>query len=205
MSHHHPGLGVLLAILGAAALLSACSTATKRRWLEFFFDDLPPENAVAAAEPATAVTDTNLPDAYARARAAPALVVHKPYSERQCGSCHESAFSQKLRGEVGEICLLCHKTLFGQAPFRHAPAESGFCLGCHNPHESPEKFLLLSAGQGLCRDCHEAKDVDRVAAHARMGQSACQTCHAPHAATNRFLLKPPATATAATTAAPVTP
>jgi predicted CXXCH cytochrome family protein len=203
MGRHHTGLGLLLAMLGLVLLLSACSTATKRRWLEFFCDDLPPDKAVAAPEPATAVTQTNLPEAYLRARAAPALVVHKPYSERQCASCHESAFSQKLRGEVAEICLLCHKTLFGQAQFRHAPAEAGHCLGCHNPHESPEKFLLVSKGQVLCRDCHDAKDVDGVTAHAQMGQSACQTCHDPHGGTNRFFLKPPATA--ATTSAPATP
>lgn len=182
------------AVLGTF-LLAACSAHTKREWLPFFFDGVPPEKTEGEAVPGPpADAEGRMPEAppLPAAAVAPAKTVHRPYGERSCDACHESRFSQKLRAPTGEICLLCHKNLFDGASFRHAPAEDGSCLGCHNPHESEEKFLLTRKGQQVCRECH---DDPSAAAHAHVGETACQSCHDPHGGDNRLFLKtgtPPA-------------
>ena len=200
MNHGMTRLGPLL---GVALLLTACTVARKRQVLTFFFDGVQTgirpaaPAAVPAAEPAPGV-----PEIYLLARAAPTEVRHKPYAERQCLSCHESQFSQKLRGEVAEICQLCHQPLFERRPFRHAPVEAGYSLGCHQPHESTEKALLVLPGRQVCAECHDETLVTRSTAHARIGQEVCHTCHDPHGGQNRYFLKTPAPAV---TAAPLAP
>jgi predicted CXXCH cytochrome family protein len=192
----HPAL--LGNMLLVSLLLVACTTATRRKMATIFLDGVPPEvsptQAVQTATPAQA--DTKAPEAKAEPvpgrssdRGITGLIVHKPYANRQCGACHESAFSQKLVGEVAELCQFCHKEVFAEAKYRHAPAESGNCLGCHNPHQSSEKALLVMSSPQLCTECHDEKDLALTVEHERIGQSTCQTCHNPHGGDRRFFLK----------------
>ena len=143
-------------------LIASCGAHTKREWLTFFFDGVPPEKTEGQAVPGQPSVapgrKAGVPTDNLAAAAVPAKTVHQPYGDRKCDACHESQYSQKLRGAVDEICLLCHKTLFAKALFRHAPAEAGYCLGCHEPHESAGKFLLVRKGRNLCSDCHDDKD-----------------------------------------------
>jgi predicted CXXCH cytochrome family protein len=172
--------------------LAACSAHTKREWLTFFFDGVPPEKKEGQAypQPPVAPESKALPTGAAVARKTELeKTIHRPFLNRRCDACHESQFSQKLRGPAGEICLLCHKIIFAKAAFRHAPAEDGSCLGCHNPHESTEKFLLTRKGQQVCRECHDERDIAGAAAHVAIGASPCQSCHDPHGGGNRLFLK----------------
>jgi predicted CXXCH cytochrome family protein len=187
--------------------LAACGAHTKREWMAFFFDGVPPEKsesqAAAPAQPPATVDSKTVPPAVALARKAELeRTIHRPYQNRRCDACHESVFSQKLRGPAGEICLLCHKIIFAKAVFRHAPTEDGSCLACHHPHESSEKFLLTRKGQQVCRECHDEKDLAGAAAHVSIGQAPCQSCHDPHGGENRIFLK---TAKPAAPAGPTPP
>lgn len=177
-------------ILGTM-MLAACSAHTKHEWLSFFFDGVPPEKKEAPAgdglSPGAPAPQAGTPAVPPSVAKAPARVVHRPYGERRCDACHESKFSQKLRGETGEVCLLCHKNLYAGAKFRHAPAEDGDCLVCHHPHESAERFLLTRKGQEVCLDCHEKKE---AGPHADIGETACQSCHDPHGGDNLLYLRP---------------
>ena len=189
---------ILAGWLFFALLLVACTTATRRKLANIFLDGVPPERSPAPSGLAT--SPALPPPEAAKALGQPppgqlsgqggaVLIVHKPYADRQCGACHESAFSQKLVAEVTELCQLCHKSLFAEAKFRHAPAEAGTCLECHSPHQSTEKALLVLPGRQLCLECHEEKDLARTVEHGHIGQSACHTCHNPHGGDSRFFLK----------------
>ena len=191
MKLHVTRLGPLV---GAFALLTACTAARKQQVLTFFFDGAPAVNPVAAlgVAPAAvplATASAPLPDLYLAARAAPPGVRHQPYAERQCLSCHESQFSEKLRGTVAELCQLCHKSVFERRPFGHAPVEAGDCLGCHHPHESLEPALLLKPSRQLCAECHAEELIVDSPAHATIEQDACQVCHDPHGGQHLHFLK----------------
>ena len=185
---------LLMAGCAAALLVAACNSPAWRKWQRVFLDGVPPEHP-------TAESVANLPPAGgvgSRVEAAtnPApdqlltrQVVHPPYAKRECASCHESAFSQKLVTGASDLCQRCHEAVYAPTKFRHAPADSGACLSCHHPHQSAEKALLLLPGRQLCLECHEERDVARTIKHAGIGQTACQVCHDPHGGEQRYFLK----------------
>lgn len=176
--------------VGGLLLTAACDTPSKQRWLTFFFDGVPPLDNRTRAE------TKSVPDTKGETGQEPAAVVpassgpflHPPYRTRQCGGCHESAYSQKLRAPREEICLACHKGLLAALPLHHAPAGAGDCLACHDPHQSPEKHLLVRTGPSLCGYCHDPADWGEIPAHATAGEAACQSCHNPHGGAARFFL-----------------
>ncbi len=78
-----------------------------------------------------------------------AVVVHGPYEQGDCDTCHASA-DPKAPGPAKvtkETCLACHDEFGGTAPVRVGKGKShpvkGECIGCHNPHKSAKKKLLL--------------------------------------------------------------
>jgi hypothetical protein len=78
-----------------------------------------------------------------------ALVVHGPYEQGACDTCHERA-DPKNPGPAAvtkETCLACHDEFGGTAPVRIGKGKNhpikGECTGCHNPHNSAKKKLLL--------------------------------------------------------------
>ncbi len=180
-------------VAGLILLLSACTGARQSNVLAIFFDGVPGKNPAVAAPVApvpaqAAESNPAVPELYLLARAAPPGVRHKPYADRECISCHESQFSQKLRGEVAEICQLCHKNTFASRPFLHTPVATGRCLECHKPHESRESALLALPERQLCAKCHEEKHVLGTSAHAKIGDAACHVCHDPHGGQQKFYL-----------------
>ncbi|MBK9516408.1 MAG: cytochrome c3 family protein [Anaeromyxobacter sp.] len=80
---------------------------------------------------------------------AEALVVHGPYEQGACDTCHARAD----RDDPGparvakETCLACHDEFGGKAPVRVGKGKShpikGECTACHNPHNARKKKLLL--------------------------------------------------------------
>ena len=184
-------LGLTMAVL---LLLTACSAVRQREVLVLFFDGVP-EREKAALRPVPAVLATAteaapaLPALYLAARAAPPGFRHKPYAERDCLTCHESQFSQKMRGTVTEVCQQCHQGVFSARLFAHTPVANGECLECHRPHESLQPALLSLPGNGVWFECHAQKPVMASRAHSAIGGDSCHTCHDPHGGQSRFFLK----------------
>ncbi len=183
--------------LGAAlcgfVLMAGCTTKINRRWLSLFFDGVPP---LSGTTNATTLTSANAAltngGALLSAPVAPRLLVHLPYQNRECGECHQSKFSQRLKGTPREVCFGCHDDFLAQAKIRHAPAESGDCLACHHPHESTNQFLLVLAGKALCFDCHDDFLQQAKVKHKPVESGQCLECHDPHQSATKGLLKRPA-------------
>lgn len=185
---------LLMAGCTAALLVAACNSPAGRKWQRVFLDGVPPEHPPASATMTVApggdqVAPTDISTRQPADQVPAALVVHPPYANRECTSCHASAFSQKLVTGVSDLCQRCHEAVYAPTKFRHAPADSGACLDCHHPHQSAEKALLLLPGRQLCLECHEERDVARTIKHAGIGQTACQACHDPHGGEQRYFLK----------------
>jgi predicted CXXCH cytochrome family protein len=181
VTHRTVGAGILCAL----ALQAGCSQPSRQRVLDLLFDSPPGRETPPAAEAPAGIVSQ--PAQTPTSGIDSTGVLHRPYAEGQCAECHESTYSQKLRGKGADLCIRCHKDRLAAHTFRHAPAEAGYCVGCHSPHEAGEKFLLLRAGQALCLDCHELADA-ATAKHPTVGGATCQTCHDPHGADNRLFL-----------------
>jgi predicted CXXCH cytochrome family protein len=79
-----------------------------------------------------------------------ATVVHGPYEQGACDTCHErsDAGNPGTARVTNETCLACHDDFAGKAPVkigknRAHPSVKGSCIDCHNPHNSRKKKLLL--------------------------------------------------------------
>jgi predicted CXXCH cytochrome family protein len=79
-----------------------------------------------------------------------ATVVHGPYEQGACDTCHERADAGNPGAAkvTNETCLACHDEFAGTAPVKISkgkshPSGKGTCTACHNPHNSKKKKLLL--------------------------------------------------------------
>jgi predicted CXXCH cytochrome family protein len=203
--HHWKGWLLVGSAVAGLVLASGCSTQTKRQWLTFFFDGVPPEKSSQSVVTTNAVAGGTNVATSPSASSAPELIQHPPYAEGKCTECHESRFSQKMRGNPGELCFGCHKNFLVPGNSWHAPAAAGECVLCHEPHQSSRKSLLKEAPNGLCVQCHAAGEIAALAAHQKQAAGDCATCHDPHQSRNRFLLKPKAAPTGDVTPNPPQP
>ncbi len=112
---------------------------------------------------------------------------HVPYLEKQCDSCHDTKFSQKLVAAPKELCFTCHDDFTKGKKVVHYPVSDGACLECHDPHQSPNKALLKKAMPDVCFSCHDEKDIRANSVHE--GQNICSECHSAHASNEEKLLK----------------
>jgi predicted CXXCH cytochrome family protein len=178
--------------LCCALLVAGCATETKYKWLSRFFDGVPTPGAapapIANPDDEPLVPTTN---GVVLVSAQPLVphTLHPPYHDDNCTECHESKFSQKLKGPMNTVCFSCHDDFLAKAKVKHSPAESGECGSCHEPHESINKKLLLRVGAAMCMECHEAADVAKVEAHKTPERDNCLACHDPHASEYSKLLK----------------
>ena len=168
-------------------LIAGCATHARHEWLVLFFDGVPPEPGAVtnapAAQAGTVAVKTNL----LIAPPEPKVFVHGPYADRECTACHESKFSQRMRGKLKEVCLGCHSDLLDKAKSTHSPVEDGECLQCHNPHQAPRKFLLVKKPTELCVECHDDTAKAKYP-HAPVSEGECLECHKPHASDQPHLL-----------------
>lgn len=79
-----------------------------------------------------------------------AAVVHGPYGQGACDTCHERADAGNpgTAKATNETCLSCHDEFAGSAPVRITkgkahPSGKSTCTSCHNPHNSKRKKLLM--------------------------------------------------------------
>jgi len=186
---------ILSAIVCGLLLFVGCSTESKHKWLSRFFDGVPaPETAHA---PSVTPGDETLPantNATAIVSVAKPLIqhtFHPPYHDGNCTECHESKFSEKMKGPMNSVCFSCHDDFLAKVKFRHQPAEAGDCASCHDPHESPNKKLLLRTGKAMCLECHDDPLATGKIKHQAVESGDCLDCHSPHASNVKGLLKKP--------------
>ena len=146
-------------------------------------------------------------------------VVHPPFGEKDCGSCHADhgdAEKLMLTEEGNALCEQCHA--FTEGPFlaahRKIPATGKApCIGCHDPHRSTGKRLLraelhapVKAGtcekchrsdgkllipinRDFCFICHQRAAFSRKTVHEPVKKTRCLDCHDPHGGGQVRLLK----------------
>lgn len=122
-------------------------------------------------------------------------VVHPPFAEDGCSSCHDDHGDdgKLVLVEEGEaLCLQCHDDPADKGKV-HPIIEDDGCLDCHNPHSSVNKNLLVESPKNLCLDCHDDK-LDGPVVHEAAMDGGCTDCHDPHSSKNDHLLveNPPA-------------
>lgn len=117
----------------------------------------------------------------------PAFFFHPPFLEKQCDSCHESKFSQRLISKGKELCFTCHDDFAKDKRTVHYPVSEGACTDCHEPHQSSNRFILKKPVPEICFGCHDEKDIKTNLAHE--GKNMCVECHNPHASDEEKLLK----------------
>lgn len=185
-------LPVMLAVAVASyLLLTGCSNARHHKTLAFFFDGVPDP-----ADSARHSSDTLAkPSKFSGANRPPrrdevqTLVVHPPYKQQKCATCHEMAATGQAHKKQPELCYGCHADFGKKFPTLHGPVASGYCTACHNPHMSQNKMLLQRAGRALCLNCHEEAPLLLMPVHRESVSAICTECHDPHGGDGLNLLK----------------
>jgi predicted CXXCH cytochrome family protein len=202
--------GIMLLVL---ATLLSCSCST--RLVRLLFDEPPASQEVAAA------ADSLPPpvEATGLTQQVPLTeVVHSPYEENDCESCHSIGYGSRARGRgsipgsdasgdrsgsslvmpASKLCYECHddmtvESFEAEDKTIHYPVEEGECLQCHDPHKSKFASLLRQAMpvERLCFSCHESEDILTSDQHGDMTpeERNCIECHDPHASAEEYLLK----------------
>jgi predicted CXXCH cytochrome family protein len=146
-------------------------------------------------------------------------VVHAPFADKDCGSCHADHGDEErlmLTEEGNALCAQCHE--FKDAPFvaahrKIAPTGKAACTGCHDPHRAPGKRLLRAELHGpvktgncekchrgdgkllipinmdFCFICHKRAGFAQPVVHDPVKKARCLDCHDPHGGGRARLLK----------------
>lgn len=119
--------------------------------------------------------------------------IHPPFSQEQCGTCHDLTNKEdptELWGPVVEVCRVCHwQVIDAEQPTHiHDPFPEGKCLTCHDPHASGEAFLLRAPQAQVCRECH-AEVVEQP--HPSIASEECLLCHNGHGSEQAAILREP--------------
>lgn len=182
-------VGLLLLIL--ALVVPACSDATKRRLLDFFFDGVPDPGAIKQVGYAPLVGSGRRVFQAPENQPAPevAAYTHSPYRTGDCGGCHDPTSGGVVRTTQEGLCRSCHPGIPGGARYVHGPVAVQDCLFCHHPHGSMQPKVLLAEATELCLRCHDRADLGDEPHHRALEQSSCIDCHDAHSGDNRFFLK----------------
>ena len=119
-------------------------------------------------------------------------VLHPPFAEYSCESCHRATRTKDARliSKVPELCYACHSDL--EAKFKgasvHGPVARGECTKCHSPHMAGQAKLVRDRSPKLCYGCHPSiEKAVKANAHAP-AKDDCGTCHGTHATGKPHLL-----------------
>jgi len=169
---------------------AGCTPERRYRVLSFFFDGVPDPNA--PAQLSGAVDDEGNPIGPG-GTAVPRLsvVLHKPYADNQCQSCHEGASGsfESFQPLEPSICLKCHQDTPTQYPVMHGPVAAVECLWCHTPHESSIAGLLKQAAPAVCTQCHDRELLSAQPPEHFMPDKSCLSCHVAHGGQKHGLLR----------------
>jgi predicted CXXCH cytochrome family protein len=171
-------------------LLTLMVSCSSKGLLTFLFDGVPVRDTLKTSRSEGKGAGENNPDIF---RPVPLeisseYIVHYPYKEKECYSCHDEKSKSELLKPQPDLCYSCHDDFTKKYKSVHGPVAGGYCTACHNPHMSKEKSLLLRSGQQVCLNCHESKAVLKNEAHKDIADSECTLCHNPHGGDTRFLL-----------------
>lgn len=171
-------------------VVSQCSPYAGSRILSFFFDGVPGSDTSHIVSPDTISVqkDSVRITEDADLEKVAVMVVHYPYAERECESCHDpGSLGSMIESEPG-LCNLCHEDLGILYNYLHGPVAGGYCTACHNPHQSKYESLLRYSGEELCFYCHIEADVSQNEIHQDLGNMVCMDCHNPHGGEDKFIL-----------------
>lgn len=180
----------LFLLLAIIIIVSQCSPYTGRKILTFFFDGVPNNDTsqIVLADSAAADTDTTEISEGMDYQRVALRVVHYPYSERECETCHDpNSLGSMIQPEPG-LCYQCHEDLGTLYNYLHGPVEGGYCTACHHPHQADEEKLLRFTGKELCFYCHIETDVIQNEMHQDLEEMTCTDCHNPHGGEDKYIL-----------------
>ena len=175
-------------MLVGLALLVGCDQVARHKVLSTVFDgvpQLPPAEALCEDYLAEmTVSSANEGDGEVRSSGSS----HRPYAEKECRSCHESAKNNALITTPDKLCFICHVD-FVQGSNVHGPVSVGDCLACHLPHTSKHASLLQKNADDICAKCHVEERL-AAAMHKSLKERgmACVDCHDAHAANGHYFL-----------------
>jgi predicted CXXCH cytochrome family protein len=192
---------LIIAVLVLLVATGGCSPQRQYRVLSFFFDGVPDPNAPKLQQS----TLFNEPGSKGPVKLA---VIHKPYAEGNCRSCHSSlpnakpetvlangespatAKDLKLVALDSSLCVNCHKDKPGQFKVMHGPVASAACMWCHEPHQSDNPALLKSTSAELCLQCHDRQLLTSAEKEHQNETKSCLDCHLGHGGPDTNLLRP---------------
>ena len=172
-------------------LLSQCSPYAGKSVLHVFFDGVPEADTTQAINEKREGVPADSSDYVegALASAEPEGMIHYPYEERECASCHdEQSLGSMVETQPG-LCYICHEDLAERYTYLHGPVAGGYCTACHDPHRSENEKLLRMTGEELCFHCHEAERVLGNEMHADLDGMLCTDCHNPHGGEDKFIFQ----------------
>lgn len=178
---------------------AGCSTPQERyQTLSFFFDGVPNPDA-----PKPGARSAQEEGASGTVITASVVSRHKPFVERKCAACHNSASGNIMEFEEAyKSCTKCHTKITKEYPRMHGPVAAATVAGpvptcklCHAPHESAEPALLKDTPVKVCTQCHDAQLLGPKPVQHLDGTS-CIQCHYGHGSSLQIshLLKPGAIA-----------
>jgi predicted CXXCH cytochrome family protein len=184
---------VLILLVGGwlATFLIGCADPQRRyEVLSLFFDGVPDPNAPKKDRTRTASGPQR-------------TVVHKPFADNLCNSCHINSADIFARAQVREdVCLNCHSNVPTQHAVMHGPVVNNACRMCHSPHSSAVPHLLKQPAPAVCTQCHEPESMQLMHSQPFDPKRSCIDCHSGHGGTDHKLLL--ATAAAPAAQAPAT-
>jgi predicted CXXCH cytochrome family protein len=186
--------GHILPTLTVAVILiylSGCSTTNNYKVLSFFFDGVPDpaKDTTSLSNDSLRSLDTAVFAQNSISKQTPQMVVHSPYQDRQCNSCHDQSRMGKLLKSPPGLCYQCHEDFSSKYQVLHGPVGGGQCTQCHSPHSSTNADLLIRTGQSLCFYCHDSNQVMESTAHLEINDANCTECHNPHGGKDRTFLR----------------
>ena len=172
-------------------LLSQCSPYAGKSVLHVFFDGVPETDSTLSVmeEQGEMLVDSSDYVDGALASAEPEGMMHYPYEERECASCHdEQALGTMVEPQPG-LCYICHEDLSERYNYLHGPVAGGYCTACHNPHSSENEKLLRLRGEELCFFCHKEEGVLGNEMHEDLDGMLCTDCHNPHGGEDKYIFQ----------------
>jgi predicted CXXCH cytochrome family protein len=169
---------MVAAVLGAILMLGCSSPEKRYQVLSFFFDGVPDPNAPVH------VIGSKVGDSTGNR-----TVVHKPYADNQCNSCHLNTNDIFARAQVREdLCVSCHAGTPVQYAVMHGPVVNNACQMCHVPHSSALPHLLRQPSPGLCTQCHEPGGLALMHKQPLDPKASCIDCHSGHGGSDHTML-----------------
>jgi predicted CXXCH cytochrome family protein len=175
---HRVRAAVAAAVLALGVLMwLGCGTAQERyRVLSVFFDGVPNPNATTQESGLVALSNPGA------GSARPVLLsIHKPYVDKQCQACHETAQGVVSASVLNnDSCVQCHEQVLTQYPKMHEAVTNKACLWCHEPHGSRFTKLLRTDAAALCTQCHDRGLLSTNTPEHQSAEGSCLACHTGH-------------------------